>query len=179
MRKPTERQLRAGQRMEEAARAKGWNAYDVALALGVRPPTVYRWFRGIRPGQELLERFAALVERPISDFYEEPGGAAEAAVRLLVQWADLLMAGQGAVQSIRTAGLAIEDLSALELSGLIASEEQLRADLTRASRGAWGSLSLEQRADIVRALAAQREADKKADDPPAPNAPRPKRRRPS
>lgn len=166
MTKPTEWQRRAGKRMEQAAVARGWNAYDVAAHLGIRPPTVYRWYRGSRPNQVLLERFAELVGRPVSEFYADEQEPPEAALRLLLAWAERLMAGDSAVQAIRYAGMAVEDLSALEVSGLIASEEQLRADLTRASRGAWSALTLEQRADILRALAQQRASGATEDDPP-------------
>lgn len=169
MPEPTEQQRRAGARMRRVAEEQGMKAYDVAQRLGVRPPTVYRWYQGSRPSQALLEQFADLVGMPVSEFYAEEAEPSEAALQLLVRWANRVMAGESSVQALRVAGMAVEDLSPLEVSGLIASEAHLRAELSRASQGGWNALSLEQRANILLALTKQNRDDTTTDDPPAPD----------
>jgi transcriptional regulator with XRE-family HTH domain len=93
-----ERQIQGeiGQRMQQAAEAKGLGPYDIALRLEVRPPTVYRWYQGeARPSVKSVRAFAALVERSVAylETGEEPGDAVSL---LLIQWADAVEGGEPA-----------------------------------------------------------------------------------
>lgn len=175
--KPTEQQRRAGERMKQAAADRGWNAYEVAKRLDVRPPTVYRWFRGSRPGQALLEQFAALVEREVAEFYAGPDSQGRDPVALLVRWARHLLAGDTNAGAMQQAGMATEDLSTAELELLKATEAGFRDDLQRASAGRWATLSDEERALVLQRLIAELDASPKEGDQPPPPAPKPRARR--
>jgi AcrR family transcriptional regulator len=152
MAEATDQQRRVGARMRQAARAKGLNPYDVAERLGVRPPTVYRWYQGARPGAELLQAFADLVGEPVAAFYAEADETRRQALDLLVAWADRLMGGASVAGAMQLSGLPIEDVPTPALLGLVAGEESLREALRLASGGHWEALSAEQRRALVERL---------------------------
>ena len=88
-----------GQRMKAAAKAKGLNAYVIADALGVRPPTVYRWWAGtFLPGRKTMAAYADLVEKPLQAFYGEE--AAAEAIDLLLGIVNRVMEGEEAEQAV-------------------------------------------------------------------------------
>ena len=55
----------------EAMKPKPWSQFDLALALGVSPSTVYRWEKGRLPSMNELLRLAEVLEIP-SDYLTEP-----------------------------------------------------------------------------------------------------------
>jgi len=69
-------QRRVGERMQQARQeARGHQGYtqqELATLLKVTPVTLSRWETGVRnPSFELLERFAQIVGKPLSYFFEE------------------------------------------------------------------------------------------------------------
>jgi AcrR family transcriptional regulator len=92
-----------GARMQQAAEAKGLGAYDIAAALGPRAPTVYRWFSGeSRPSIDLMNRFAALVERSAAWLWT----GQEPLEEVLLRWARLAQSvgGSEALAQVRREG---------------------------------------------------------------------------
>lgn len=141
----SEQQQRVGKRMEAAAESRGLAPMDVAVKLGVTPTTVYRWYKGSRPGPGLMEAFAGCVGVPVSHFYGEAATPERSALSILVAWAERLMEGE----SLRPEGVSEEDLTPLEWEGLRSHSGQFRDDLLRASHGLWPSLTSEQRAAVL------------------------------
>lgn len=67
---------RVGNRMQQARQqargGKGYTQQELASLLDVSSVTLSRWETGSRnPSFEVLERFAQLVEKPLSFFFEE------------------------------------------------------------------------------------------------------------
>lgn len=55
----------------EEMKPKPWSQFDLALALGVSPSTVYRWEKGKLPSVNELIRLADVLEKP-ADYFTEP-----------------------------------------------------------------------------------------------------------
>lgn len=91
-------QAEIGRRMKEAADAAGLDPYEVARALGVRPPTVYRWYKGLsRPANRFMDEFGRLVCRPASYLWS----GVEEIEHLLLRWAELARAEVSGSEALR------------------------------------------------------------------------------
>lgn len=55
----------------EQKKPKPWSQFDLALALGVSPSTIYRWEKGKLPSMTELIRLAEVLEKPV-DYLTEP-----------------------------------------------------------------------------------------------------------
>lgn len=55
----------------EEKEPKPWSQFDLAIALGVSPSTVYRWEKGKLPSVNELVRLAELLDKP-TDYFTEP-----------------------------------------------------------------------------------------------------------
>jgi transcriptional regulator with XRE-family HTH domain len=72
------------QARQEARNGRGFTQQELASLLGVSSVTLSRWETGARnPSFELLERFAQMVEKPLSFFFEEEPQEDEYAQMLL------------------------------------------------------------------------------------------------
>lgn len=58
-------------RAREEKTPKPWSQFDLALALGVSPSTVYRWEKGRLPSMNELIRLAEVLDKPV-DYLTEP-----------------------------------------------------------------------------------------------------------
>lgn len=56
----------------EARSPKPWSQFDLALALGVSPSTIYRWEKGKLPSMHELMRLAEVLDVPLDHFTEPP-----------------------------------------------------------------------------------------------------------
>lgn len=79
---------RVGERMQQARQeardGQGFTQQELATLLDVSPITLSRWETGTRnPSFELLERFAQMVGKPLSYFFEEEPQEDEYAQMLL------------------------------------------------------------------------------------------------
>jgi len=69
-------QVAIGQRMRAAAIQAGIGASGIAQRLGVKPPTIYRWWAGERaPSSRRLAAYAAVVQQPMHCFFQKQPGA--------------------------------------------------------------------------------------------------------
>lgn len=59
-------------RARETKEPKSWSQFDLAIALGVSPSTVYRWEKGKLPSVNELMRLAEVLEQPHDYFLEPP-----------------------------------------------------------------------------------------------------------
>lgn len=59
-------------RAREERTPKPWSQFDLALALGVSPSTIYRWEKGRLPSMGELIRLAELLDVPLEEFTEPP-----------------------------------------------------------------------------------------------------------
>lgn len=55
----------------EEKKPKPWSQFDLALALGVSPSTIYRWEKGKLPSMNELARLAEILDKPL-DYLTEP-----------------------------------------------------------------------------------------------------------
>jgi transcriptional regulator with XRE-family HTH domain len=98
-------QKAVGDRMRQAAEGAGLNAYSVAERMGVRAPTVYRWWRGARVSQERMAEYATLVGRSPEWLYS--GKEAPDSIRdfsdFFVLWAQAIHSGEDAAKAYETA----------------------------------------------------------------------------
>lgn len=58
-------------RAREEMTPKPWSQFDLALALGVSPSTIYRWEKGKLPSMNELIRLAEVLDKP-PDYLTEP-----------------------------------------------------------------------------------------------------------
>jgi len=58
-------------RAREQKEPKPWSQFDLALALGVSPSTIYRWEKGKLPSMNELIRLAEVLDKPL-DYITEP-----------------------------------------------------------------------------------------------------------
>lgn len=58
-------------RAREEKTPKPWSQFDLALALGVSPSTIYRWEKGKLPSMSELIRLAEVLDKP-PDYLTEP-----------------------------------------------------------------------------------------------------------
>jgi len=58
-------------RAREQKEPKPWSQFDLALALGVSPSTIYRWEKGKLPSMNELLRVAEVLGKP-ADYLTEP-----------------------------------------------------------------------------------------------------------
>ena len=88
-------------RAREEKRPKPWSQFDLALAFGVSPSTIYRWEKGKLPTMNELIRLAEVLDKPLDYLTEPPERHAEIAdlLRLLEQ-------AQGEAERGRTALIA-------------------------------------------------------------------------
>jgi transcriptional regulator with XRE-family HTH domain len=56
----------------EAKMPKPWSQFDLALAMGVSPSTIYRWEKGKLPSMNELMRLADVLDVPLDHFTEPP-----------------------------------------------------------------------------------------------------------
>jgi transcriptional regulator with XRE-family HTH domain len=56
----------------EGMTPKPWSQFDLALAMGVSPSTIYRWEKGRLPSMSELIRLAEVLEQPVDYFTEPP-----------------------------------------------------------------------------------------------------------
>lgn len=59
-------------RAREEHTPKPWSQFDLALAVGVSPSTIYRWEKGRLPSMNELIRLAEVLEVPLEEFTEPP-----------------------------------------------------------------------------------------------------------
>ena len=60
-----------GARIASAREEKPWSQFDLALAFGVSPSSIYRWEKGKLPSVNDLLRLAEVLDKP-SDYLTEP-----------------------------------------------------------------------------------------------------------
>ena len=105
----------------EEMRPKPWSQFDLAIALGVSPSTIYRWEKGKLPSVNELIRLASVLDKPADYFTELPARQHELAdlgerldliLRFLEERRDeavrVQAAGQEILASIHDRLLAIE-----------------------------------------------------------------------
>lgn len=58
-------------RARDEKQPKPWSQFDLALAMGVSPSTIYRWEKGKLPSMNELIRLAEVLDKPV-DYLTEP-----------------------------------------------------------------------------------------------------------
>ena len=73
-------------RAREEKTPKPWSQFDLALALGVSPSSIYRWEKGRLPSMNDLIHLAEVLDKPLDYLTEPPERQAELAdLRLLLE----------------------------------------------------------------------------------------------
>jgi transcriptional regulator with XRE-family HTH domain len=171
-----EQQIEIGRRIQEAVEEAGLTGYRVAKRLNVHFPTVYRWMRGERtPTPALLQAFAALVDKPVTYFYEPDGGRdrPQAVADLLLAWAELLMDGKEPGTAFDQVTGEPQALAPEERRQLGAAAAQMRKDLARAAGGDWERLTKEEQRRILDEIArlANKRPSRSKKNPPKRSSP--------
>lgn len=88
-----------GARIATARVGKKWSQFDLALAFGVSPSTIYRWEKGKLPSMNELMRLAEVLGVSVSRFMDPPEQQAELADlrHLLEELRDDSELGRGAL----------------------------------------------------------------------------------
>lgn len=95
-------------RAREQMTPKPWSQFDLALALGVSPSTIYRWEKGKLPSMNELIRLAEVLHKPVDYLTEPPERQiALADLQSLLESLEVTVARTGAATTS-----ALEDLTA-------------------------------------------------------------------
>lgn len=144
-----------GGRMKAAAEAAGCDPYRVADALGVRPPTVYRWYQGkSRPSNQFMERFAALVGRSAAYLWT----GVEELEEMLLRWAELTRQQVGGAEALRQLQGDEGRLSVEEQAMLNSLAPQMIELLNQMAGAAWETLPPDRQRDLMSRLVERLEA---------------------
>lgn len=138
--------------MKQAATEAGLGAYEVAEALSVRPPTVYRWWTGqSRTDPGMMARYAELVSRP-QIWLEAGDGVIDYVAAMLRKWVDAAAAGVGGDKALQEVDARLHE-TVPELAERVRREAPGMLKLIEdMAGGPWGALTEEQQQAAVRRL---------------------------
>lgn len=138
-----------GRRMKAAAEAAGFDPYRMAQELGVRPPTVYRWYKGqSRPSNEVMSQFAAVVGRSTGWLWT----GAEEVEDLLLRWARFASEQMPASEAVRSIRGDYGSLTQEHRALLDQSAPGMLQMLNELAGGDWARLDEEGQRQALRAL---------------------------
>ena len=160
----SDKQLQAeiGARMKQAAAAVGLGAYEVAEALGVRPPTVYRWWTGeSRTDRATMARYAQLVALP-QVWLEAGDGVFDYVATMLRRWVDAASSGMQGDKAIEAVDARLLDTDPGLAEAVRREAPGMLQIIEEMGGGDWESLSEAVRTAIVRRLVEALDAQRRS-----------------